>query len=413
MIRSVTNRQIQHIVARQAPAAAASSIAVEAAAASSRAFTGAALSDCAYFSFQETSGGGVGHVNSSVPAGASASTSASADSTRGEMAYSLSFSSSSGAASDFSSFASNGFLSPIMRRQLDLVKSPEKHQVQLHQDFAEEERILIQQRTAAMHTMALADDDAAAAAEAAQEEENKEQQHPPSASQEQESHNAAMDSLPLPKTLSSALHPSETRPIVVTESRSPFKIVHVNSAWEDLCGYDRSYASGKTLAEAAQEEEKKEQQHPPSASQAQECHNAMMDSLPLPKTLSSALHPSETRPVVVTESRSPFKIVHVNSAWEDLCGYDRSYASGKTLGSLLGGPDTDKAAATALVTALLRGEEEAGTVLVNYRGGDQVNGTFRNRVRVGPLFGSDDDQRSDSERSQGQVKHFVGVLREI
>uniref|UniRef100_A0A7R9WJG8 PAS domain-containing protein n=1 Tax=Pseudictyota dubia TaxID=2749911 RepID=A0A7R9WJG8_9STRA len=329
MIRSVTNRQIQHIVARQAPAAAASSIAVEAAAASSRAFTGAALSDCAYFSFQETSGGGVGNVNSSVPAGASASTSASADSTRGEMAYSLSFSSSSGAASDFSSFASNGFLSPIMRRQLDLVKSPEKHQVQLHQDFAEEERILIQQRTAAMHTMALADDDAAAA------------------------------------------------------------------------------------AEAAQEEEKKEQQHPPSASQAQECHDATMDSLPLPKTLSSALHPSETRPVVVTESRSPFKIVHVNSAWEDLCGYDRSYASGKTLGSLLGGPDTDKAAATALVTALLRGEEEAGTVLVNYRGGDKVNGTFRNRVRVGPLFGSDDDQRSDWERSQGQVKHFVGVLREI
>eukprot|EP00568_Trieres_chinensis_P018204 CAMPEP_0183318576 /NCGR_PEP_ID=MMETSP0160_2-20130417/61146_1 /TAXON_ID=2839 ORGANISM="Odontella Sinensis, Strain Grunow 1884" /NCGR_SAMPLE_ID=MMETSP0160_2 /ASSEMBLY_ACC=CAM_ASM_000250 /LENGTH=217 /DNA_ID=CAMNT_0025484881 /DNA_START=195 /DNA_END=848 /DNA_ORIENTATION=- len=123
------------------------------------------------------------------------------------------------------------------------------------------------------------------------------------------------------------------------------------------------------------------------------------DSVSLPRTMEDALGFSG-KAVVVTETSSPFKVVHVNEAWQGLCGYSLDQAVGKTLGSLLGGPDTDRGAATALVSELLRGTEEAGTVLTNYK----ADGTrFRNRIRVGPL----------SDGKGGNVTHFVGVLREV
>ena len=120
------------------------------------------------------------------------------------------------------------------------------------------------------------------------------------------------------------------------------------------------------------------------------------DNAPLPRTLEEALR-SRDRAVVITETEVPFRIVDVNTAWEGLCGYSFVECQGKTLGSLLRGPDTDKSAVTALVSQLLRGEE-AGAVLTNYTKEGRM---FRNRLRVGPLKDGD------------HTTHFVGILQEI
>lgn len=120
------------------------------------------------------------------------------------------------------------------------------------------------------------------------------------------------------------------------------------------------------------------------------------DDAPLPRTLEDALRPSN-RAIVITEASVPFRIVDVNTAWEGLCGYSFVECQGKTLGSLLQGPETDRSAVTAVVSTLLRGEE-AGAVLTNYT---KDGRTFRNRLRVGPIMDG------------GHATHFVGVLQEI
>jgi PAS domain S-box-containing protein len=142
---------------------------------------------------------------------------------------------------------------------------------------------------------------------------------------------------------------------------------------------------------------------------------------PLPRTVRDALRPTR-RATVITETTAPFRIVDVNSAWEDLCGYTFVESKGRTLGSLLRGPDTDPVAATALIAKLVQGEE-AGTTLVNYT---KAGRRFRNRIRVGPLYDDDSDHdavvggggysaiRNDaSYYGGGPVKYFVGVLQEV
>jgi PAS domain S-box-containing protein len=130
----------------------------------------------------------------------------------------------------------------------------------------------------------------------------------------------------------------------------------------------------------------------------QDSNTAAWDSAPLPRTLDDALsRRNQNRAIVITETSLPFKIVDVNTAWEGLCGFSFVECQGKTLGSLLGGPETDKSAVTAVVSQLLRGEE-AGAVLTNYTKGGRK---FRNHLRVAPLMDGD------------VVTHFVGVLQEI
>jgi len=133
-----------------------------------------------------------------------------------------------------------------------------------------------------------------------------------------------------------------------------------------------------------------------SNSQHQLRRDSMWDDAPLPRTLEEALRPSR-QAIVITETTAPFRIVDVNTAWEGLCGYSHVECQGKTLGSLLQGPDTDKSAVTAVVSTLLRGEQ-AGVVLTNYAKDGRA---FRNRLRVGPLMDGD------------RATHFIGVLQEI
>lgn len=122
-----------------------------------------------------------------------------------------------------------------------------------------------------------------------------------------------------------------------------------------------------------------------------------VDDAPLPKTLSDALRPN-SRAIVITETARPFRIFDVNKAWEGLCGYTFEESNGKELGDLLGGPETDIVAISALLNQLSRGEE-ATTVLTNYT---KSGRKFQNRLHVGPLF--------DSE---GGISHYVGVLQEV
>lgn len=123
----------------------------------------------------------------------------------------------------------------------------------------------------------------------------------------------------------------------------------------------------------------------------------MFHEQPLPRNLAEATLPNDPRAIVITEAEMPFRIVSVNDSWEKLCGYSRKECKGQTL-RCIQGPETNKAAITALMAQLLKGEE-AGTLLTNY---SKEGRKFHNRLRVGPL-------KNDS----GKVTHFIGVLKEV
>jgi len=120
---------------------------------------------------------------------------------------------------------------------------------------------------------------------------------------------------------------------------------------------------------------------------------------PLPRTLQDALL-SSSEAIVITETKTPFRVYNVNAAWEGLCGYSHDESKGRSLGSLLGGKETDACAVTALIHQLFVHGEEATTVLTNYT---KEGRKFRNRLSVGPLY----------DEETNEVSHFVGVLKEV
>lgn len=118
---------------------------------------------------------------------------------------------------------------------------------------------------------------------------------------------------------------------------------------------------------------------------------------PLPRNLSEASLPGDPRAIVITEAHLSYRIVSVNDAWENLCGYSQNECKGDTL-ACIQGPETNVGAVRSLVSQVMRGEE-AGTLLTNYT---KEGRKFHNRLRVGPL-------KNDS----GKITHFVGVLKEV
>ncbi|KAL3801655.1 hypothetical protein HJC23_013160 [Cyclotella cryptica] len=115
--------------------------------------------------------------------------------------------------------------------------------------------------------------------------------------------------------------------------------------------------------------------------------------------------PIRRQAIAITEATPPFKIIDVNKAWIDLCGYSRKQAIGSTL-KILQGPETNLHAASKLVSTLLakavpgdNKNEECETVLTNYRSDGKK---FRNHIRVGLL--KDD---------VGKVINFVGVFKRL
>ena len=122
----------------------------------------------------------------------------------------------------------------------------------------------------------------------------------------------------------------------------------------------------------------------------------------LPKTMKEALN--DDRPIVITTTESPLRVVEVNGAWEGLCGYHREEAIGRNLGSLLQGPDTDTAVANELVRTL-RNDGFSETVVTNYA----KNGRrFENHIQLGMITNDGDSDNASS----GEV-YYVGVLSDI
>ena len=116
----------------------------------------------------------------------------------------------------------------------------------------------------------------------------------------------------------------------------------------------------------------------------------------LPKTMDDALH--DERPIVITTTESPFRVVDVNDAWESLCGYRRDEAIGRNIGTLLQGPDTDVESANKMVNSLQQNGFSEIT-LTNYA----KNGrSFKNHIRVGVLSTTSDNDA-----------YFVGVLHDV
>jgi PAS domain S-box-containing protein len=193
---------------------------------------------------------------------------------------------------------------------------------------------------------------------------------------------------------------------------------------DQLMAGQLSYCRNKRNQRRQEEEEKIHQQE-------------HIDTLPLPQQWDEAIRYQTSRAIVITETIRPFRIVHVNTAWENLCGYNKKEAYGQSLGSLLHGPETDIATITSMLFPLLHANPmESGAVVTNYT----KNGRrFRNRVRIGPLFDSsnDHDNNVDSKsigncfarptttknvptthhhpmiHQQQQPSYFVGVLQEI
>ena len=109
---------------------------------------------------------------------------------------------------------------------------------------------------------------------------------------------------------------------------------------------------------------------------------ARLPKVVLPTTLSQALE-CRTQAVVVTSTKPPFLITHVNDAWSDLCGYSYRQAKGCTIGHLLHGPETDCRKSTQLINALQTGQPQATMEVLNYTRSQQP---FVNRITVGPLW---------------------------
>jgi len=124
---------------------------------------------------------------------------------------------------------------------------------------------------------------------------------------------------------------------------------------------------------------------------------AYLDML-IPKTLQSAL--SSKKAVVVTECIPPFKITHVNSAWENLCGFSRAEAIGKTPRELLHGPLTQSHRFQSLTNDVKETNRPSQLTLTNYNKSGEA---FENRLTIAPF----------SINGISNITHLVAVLEPV
>ena len=115
--------------------------------------------------------------------------------------------------------------------------------------------------------------------------------------------------------------------------------------------------------------------------QQQYAHSAV------PRTFRDAMLDQE-HAIVVTTAEAPHRIVHVNAAWERLCGFTKHEALHRTL-SILQGPDTNVDLAESTVRAVVDQQHINKSIdnnnkdmyLINYR----KNGSpFKNHVTIAP-----------------------------
>ena len=114
----------------------------------------------------------------------------------------------------------------------------------------------------------------------------------------------------------------------------------------------------------------------------------------MPFTLADAMAPSDEARVVVNEDGGT--VVHVNAAWERLCGYSAEECVGVDLKELIECPDSEEALFKALVTAVKQQGACAEARLTGYR---KDGSEFIARLRVSPLYCEQTNKRS-----------YVGVM---
>ena len=114
----------------------------------------------------------------------------------------------------------------------------------------------------------------------------------------------------------------------------------------------------------------------------------------MPFTLADAMAPCDEARVVVDEDGGT--VIHVNAAWEQLCGYSAEECVGVDLKELIGCPDSEEALFKALVTAVKQQGACAEARLTGYR---KDGSEFIARLRVSPLYCEQTNKRS-----------YVGVM---
>jgi PAS domain S-box-containing protein len=125
----------------------------------------------------------------------------------------------------------------------------------------------------------------------------------------------------------------------------------------------------------------------------------------LPETFREVLQHETDQAIVVTTLQSPHVIIHVNAAWENLCGYTKNEAVHGSL-SLIQGPDWNRERAEQMEQMIQRVVETLQpqeTVLVNC---SKSGRPFTNHLTVGPLH-------LESKHSQEQLQFLVGILEEV
>jgi PAS domain-containing protein len=114
----------------------------------------------------------------------------------------------------------------------------------------------------------------------------------------------------------------------------------------------------------------------------------------------SSTGPFCDRPIVVTTLTSPHKIVLVNEAWTNMCGYTSQQAVGKTF-SILHGPESNFAAAGAVARQCCDTRLPQEMHLVNYTAaGDR----FVNHLKMAPLYVEDDTTTTTSGDSVNNIR---------
>jgi PAS domain S-box-containing protein len=106
--------------------------------------------------------------------------------------------------------------------------------------------------------------------------------------------------------------------------------------------------------------------------------------------------------IVVTTAAAPHRIVHVNRAWEELCGYGKEEVvnDNKTL-SILQGRKSNADLARSTVSKLVRTHQTVDMYQVNYA---KSGREFVNHVTMGPLTLNEDSP---------DVEFLVAVLEQV
>lgn len=241
---------------------------------------------------------------------------------------------------------------------------------------------------------------------------------------------------------------------VYTEALPPYRIVHVNRAWEQVCGFCRAEVVGKTcrILQGAETCRTTLDMVHQNLRNRQGCAVrlvnytkdgntflndltiepisdltgvkyflgtlrlwapccAAMTSFPrllispeehaeiaqmvrqIPSTLAEALQNTD-RVQVITEKDPPFVIVHVNAAWCRACGYTADEAQGNTC-RILQGTQTCR----NTLEALGKAAAEANSVTVRLLNYTQDGTPFMNTLLVAPL-----------QSGSGRYTHMLGVM---